>query len=157
MRTRISQGVRAPIEEVFAFFDEPANTLGSHPHAERVEIVDETLDGRRTYDVLMRSDTARWTQTVEQVLREPPTRLVTRGGSWSSDRRQWLLTVSTDRRFSADGEVTRVDVLIETRVERPLRRPLHAIRSWLGRGSARREYRRQLTHIAERIEARRPA
>jgi hypothetical protein len=105
----------------------------------------------------MRSDAAQWMQTVEQVLREPPTRLVTRGGSWTSDRRLWLLTVTTDRRFSADGETTRLDVLIETHLERPFRRPLHAIRSWLGRGSARREYRRQLAHVAERIETRRPA
>lgn len=85
MATSISPFVRALTEDVFAFFDDPSNTLEFHPHAERFEVIDEQPNGRRTYDVWMHSDTNEWMQTVEQVLREPPTRLVTRGGSWTTD------------------------------------------------------------------------
>jgi len=153
MATRISRFVRAPIEEVFAFFDEPSNTLDFNPHADRLEGMDQQPDGRRTYDVVMRSDTKEWMQTVEQVVREPPTRLVTRGGSWTTDRQKWLLTITTDRRFSIEGEGTRVDVAIESRLDRPLRRPLEAVRNWLWRGAARREFEHQLALMAKRIEA----
>lgn len=113
MTTRISRHVRAPIEDVFAFFDDLSYTLEFNPHAERIDVVHHKPDGRRTYDVVMRSDTNEWMQTVEQVLREPPTRLVTRGGSWTNDRRKWLLTIATDRRFSVDGDGTRIDITIE--------------------------------------------
>ena len=97
MALDISRLIRAPIEDVFSFFDDPSNTLEFNPHAERFEIIDQQPDGRRTYDVVMRSDANEWMQTVEQVLREPPTRLVTRGGSWTTDRQNWLLTITTDR------------------------------------------------------------
>ena len=157
MTTTISRLIRAPIDEVFAFFDDPSSTLEFNPHAERFEVVDQQPDGRRTYDVVMRSHAKEWMQTVEQVLREPPTRLVTRGGSWTSDRRKWLLTITTDRRFSVEGDGTRVDLTIDSRLDQPLRRPMHAVRDWIWRGAARREFEHQLALIAKRLEAPRPA
>ncbi|MBA2382839.1 MAG: hypothetical protein H0V73_12080 [Chloroflexi bacterium] len=90
---------------------------------------------------------------MEQVLREPPTRLVTRGRSWTTDRRSWLLTITTDRRFSVEGDGTRIDVTIESRLDQPLRRPLQAVRNWLWRGAAQQEFEHQLTLIAKRLEA----
>jgi uncharacterized protein YndB with AHSA1/START domain len=153
----ITRLVRAPIEEVFAFFDDPANTLEFNPHAERFDVIDHQPDGRRTYDVVMHSDTNDWMQTVEQVLREPPTRLVTRGGSWTTDRRSWLLTITTDRRFSVEGDGTRIDVTIESRLDQPLRRPLQAVRNWLWRGAAQQEFEHQLALIAKRLDAAHPA
>jgi hypothetical protein len=48
----------------------------------------------------------------ERVFSEPPTRLITRGGSWTVDRHRWLLTITTDRRFSEEGDGTRIDVTI---------------------------------------------
>jgi len=157
MTTRISQFVQAPINEVFSFFDDPGRTLEFNPHAGRLEVVDQQPDGRRTYDVVMHSDTNQWMQTVEQVLRNPPTRLVTRGGSWTIDRHHWLLTITTDRRFSEEGDGTRIDVTIESRLDQPLRRPLQALRNSLWRGAARREFEHQLALIANRLEAQRPA
>ena len=157
MVTRISRFIRASIDEVFSFFDDPGSTLESNPHAERFEVVEQQPDGRRTYDVVMHSDTNEWMQTVEQVLREPPTRLVTRGGSWTIDRNKWLLTITTDRRFSIEGDGTRVDVAIEAQLDQPLRRPLHALRNWLGRGATQLEFEHQLALIAKRIEAQRRA
>lgn len=153
MTTRISRHVRALIEDVFAFFDDLSHTLEFNPHAERIDVVHHKPDGRRTYDVVMRTDTNEWMQTVEQVLREPPTRLVTRGGSWTNDRRKWLLTIATDRRFSVDGDGTRIDITIESRLDQPLRRPLQAIRNWLWRGAAQRGFEHQLALIAKRLEA----
>ena len=158
MTTTLSRLIQAPIDEVFAFFDDPGSTLEFNPHAEQFEVVDQQPDGRRTYDVVMRSDAKEWMQTVEQVLREPPTRLVTRGGSWTSDRERWLLTITTDRRFSVEGDGTRVDVTIESKLDRPLRRPVQALRNWLWRGAASQEFEHQLALIAKRLETQhRPA
>jgi hypothetical protein len=157
MAIHISGLVRAPINEVFSFFDEPGNVVEFSPHAEGFEVVDQQPDGRRTYDVVMRSETSEWMQTVEQVLREPPTRLITRGGSWTTDRHKWLLTLTTDRRFSVEGDGTRVDVVIDPRLDQPLRRPLQAIRNWLWRGATRQEFEHQLALMAKRIEAQRRA
>lgn len=157
MKFEISRSIRAPIEEVFAYFDEPSSALEFSSHAERVETVDRRPDGRRTYDVRMRADAKEWRQTVEQVLREPPTRLVTRGGSWTTDRTEWLLTVTTDRRFEVEGDGTSVAATIETQLAQPLRRPLQAVRNWLYRGAAQREFETQLALIAKRIEAQRLA
>lgn len=157
MRFEVSRSIRAPIDQVFAYFDQPSSALEFSAHAERVETVDQRADGRRTYDVVMRADTREWRQTIEQVLREPPTRLVTRGGSWTTDRSRWLLMVTTDRRFQVEGDGTRVEATIETQLEQPLRRPLQAIRNWLYRGAARQEYEHQLALIAKRIEAGRQA
>ena len=86
-----------------------------------------------------------------------PTRLVTRGGSWTTDRTEWLLTVTTDRRFEVEGDGTRVAATIETQLAQPLRRPLQAVRNWLYRGAAQREFEHQLALIAKRIEAQRLA
>lgn len=91
-------------------------------------------------------------QTIEQFVCEPPTRLTTRGGSWTSDRTQWLLTVGTDRRFSIEEDGTRVDVTVESRLDYPFRRTLHSNRNWLHQGGARSEFEQQLDLIANRIE-----
>jgi uncharacterized protein YndB with AHSA1/START domain len=100
MDMRISRMIRAPIADVFAFFDDPSSVIEFSPHAVRLEGMEVRPDGRRTYDVVMHSKTNDWMQTVEQVLRQPPTRLVTRGGSWTADRNRWLVTLTTDRRLS---------------------------------------------------------
>jgi uncharacterized protein YndB with AHSA1/START domain len=155
MRFEVSRSIRAPIDEVFAYFDEPSSALEFSPHAERVEVVDQRPDGCRTYDVGMRADSREWTQTIEQVLREPPNRLVTRGGSWDTDRSNVGLRVITDRHLSAESDGTRVEATIEMQLDRPLRRPMQAVRNWLYRGAAQQEFEHQLALIAKRIEARR--
>jgi hypothetical protein len=152
MEIKLSRFISAPIDVVFAFFDDPANTLQVNEHAARYEVVDEQPDGRRTYDVTMRAGAREWMQTIEQVVREPHERLTTRGGSWTTDRRSWLLTVTTDRRFSSEDDGTRVDVNIDSRLDRPYRRPVQAIQNWLHRGAARAEFEDQLAVIAARIE-----
>ncbi len=72
MTTRISRYVRAPIGEVLASFEDPATMLEFSPHADRFDVTDQQPEGRRTYDVVMRSETDGWMQTLEQVRREPP-------------------------------------------------------------------------------------
>ena len=152
MAVNLSRLIRAPIGEVFAYFDNPANMVHVNEHAVHYEIVDVLPDGRRTYDVRMRAGAKEWVQTIEQVVREPHERLTTRGGSWTTDRRSWLLTVTTDRRFSTDGDGTRIDVIIDARLDRPYRRPVQAIQNWLHRGAARAEFEDQLAVIAAHIE-----
>jgi hypothetical protein len=148
----LSKVIHASIEDVFGFFDDPARTLEFNAHAVGLELVDVQPDGRRTFDVVMRSDAMEWMQTVEQVIRQQPTRLMTRGGSWTTDRRHWLLTVTTDRRFTTEGDGTRVDVTIESGLDNPFRRPLQAIRNWLQQGATRTEFEHQLELMARRIE-----
>ena len=157
MVMKLSRHIQAPIDQVFAFFDDPAKTLEFSPHAERFELTEEKSDGRRTYDVWIRSDARHWRQTVEQVLREPPSRLTSRGESWTSDRSRWLLRVTTDRCFTVEGDGTRVDVTAETQLAHPLRRPLDVIRNFLQRGAMQREFDHQLALIAKRIEAKHAA
>jgi hypothetical protein len=152
MEIKLSRFISAPIHVVFAYFDDPANTLQVNEHAVCYEVVDEQPDGRRTFDVTMRAGTEDWMQTVEQVVREPHSRLMTRGGSWTTDRRDWLLTVTTDRRLATEGDGTHVDVTIESTLNRPFRRPFQTIRNWLQRGATRAEYEYQLEAIADRIE-----
>jgi hypothetical protein len=152
MAIHLSKVIRAPIHEVFAFFDDPIKMLEFNEHAVHFDVVDAQPDGRRTFDVVMRAGAKQWTHTIEQVVREPPTRLLTRGGSWTTDRGQWLLRVTTDRRFSAEGDGTRVDATIETNVDDPVHHPFGAILNWVQQGAARAEFERQLDAITARIE-----
>jgi hypothetical protein len=152
MAIHLRKVIRAPIDEVFEFFDDPLKMLEFNEHAVHFDVVDAQPDGRRTFDVVMRAGAKQWMQTVEQVVREPPTRLLTRGGSWTTDRRQWLLTVTTDRYFSADGDGTDLDATVETNVDHPFHHPLRAILNWVQQGAARAEFERQLDAIATRIE-----
>jgi hypothetical protein len=158
MAISLSEFVHAPIEDVFGFFDDFAKTMEFNVHAVRFEVVDAQPDGRRTIDVVMRAGRREWIQTIEQVVREPSTRLVTRGGTWTTDRHSWLLTLTTDRRFTTEADGTRVDVILESRLDHPHRRPFHVLINWLRRGATRREFEHQLKLIVARIEGeQRPA
>lgn len=53
----LSKFIRAPVDEVFAFFDDPANTMTVNEHAVRFRIVDTEPDGRRTFEIVMRAGT----------------------------------------------------------------------------------------------------
>ncbi len=150
---QVSQTIEAPIERVFAFFDDPANTVAVSPHAQRFEVIAVTADGRRTYDIWIRSVDKEWMQTVEQVLREPGSRLVTRGWSWTNDRSKAALRITTDRQFSEAGRGTRVFATIDAHVDQPLRHPVPWLRNTLARGYAQAEFEHQLAVIAKRIEA----
>jgi hypothetical protein len=148
----LSKLIHAPIEDVFGFFDDQAKTMEFNAHAVDLEVMDVQPDGRRTFDIVMSSDAMDWMQTVEQVVRERPTRLVTRGGSWTTDRRHWVLTFTVDRRFTTEAHGTRVDVTIDTHLDRPYLRPLQAIRNWLHQGATQTEFEHQLVFMARRIE-----
>jgi len=152
MAIKLTKVIRAPVDDVFAFFDDLAKTLEFNRHAVDFEVVESLPDSRRTFDVVMRSGAKEWMQTVTQVIREPPARLVTRGGSWNTDRSKWLLTITTDRRFKTEGAGTRVDVTIDAHLDRPFRRPIRAIANWLHRGATRAEFEHQLDFMARRIE-----
>lgn len=153
-RIHLNAHLPAPIDEAFDFFDDPDNTFEFNEHAERVEVLVTQPDGRRTIDVAMKAGRKTWMATVEQVVREPPARLMTRGGTWTTDRDHLMLTVTTDRRFSVEGDGTRVDVTIESRLHRPLRRPFWAVLGWLQRGVAQREFEHQLSQAAQRLAGR---
>ena len=153
-RIHLKAYVPAPIEEVFDFFDDPDNTLEFNQHAERFEVVEVQSDGRRTIDVVMKAGRKTWMQTFEEVVREPPTRLTTQGGTWTTQRDQLELSATTDRRFSVDGDGTRVDVTVDLRLQRPLQRPFWAVLGWLQRGAAQREFERQLSQVAQRLARR---
>jgi hypothetical protein len=123
MRTELSAVVPAPIEEVFDFLDDPANTirLNEHvvSHLERSDIVETLPDGRRTVDLHMRRGNQAWVQTIRQVIRERPGRLVSEGGTWTTDRNDLVLAIRTDRRLASVPSGTRLDVTIEGETGRP--------------------------------------
>jgi uncharacterized protein YndB with AHSA1/START domain len=148
-RIRLSVFITAPIDEVFAFLDDPDNVAEFSEHAERVEIVDVKPDGRRTVDILMRWGRKSWHQTIEQVVREPPTRLATRGGTWTEPGK-YVMTVEVDRRLSVERDGTRVDMNWDFRTHRRF----HAVFDWLQRDAATREWQHQLSLMAERLAAR---
>ncbi len=154
MTIHLSKLILAPVEDVFTFFDDQANTMEFNAHAVSLEVVDVQPDGRRTVDIAMKSDALEWIQTVEQVIREPPTRLLTRGGSWTTERGNWILTVTTDRRFTPEGDGTRLEITIDGRLDHPFLRPAQAIRNRLRERATRTEFEHQLEFMARRIEGR---
>jgi hypothetical protein len=154
MKVSLSAVIAVPIDEVFAYFDDPRNTLEFTSHAKSFDIVTVEPDGRRTIDVHMRSGAKTWTQTIEQVVRDPPTRLATRGWTWTTDRNPVGLSVTTDRRFLPEGDGARLDVTVEYVLEQPMRRPFWALVNRLQEGGVRLELEQQLRLMAGLIEAR---
>jgi hypothetical protein len=146
----VSGLIPAPIDEVFAFFDDPDNTLEFNDHAESFTLVEVQPDGRRTIDIAMRSGSASWVQTYEQVIREPPVRLVTEGHTWTTDRDRPTLALVTDRRLSAEGDGTRLSVTVGVRTPG---RPVQSVLNWIRRGAFKAELEHQLSAIAERFAA----
>jgi uncharacterized protein YndB with AHSA1/START domain len=153
MRFEVGRSIAAPIENVFAFFDDPHNTIAYSPHARRVKVIETRADGCRTYDVWMQGHDKAWMQTVEQVLREPPRRLVNRSWSWSDDRSKRVLSITSDRQFSEDVGNTFARVWIDVSLVQPLRRPFDAARNLIFRGATQLEFEHQLDVIGKRIEA----
>ena len=153
-RTHLSTYVPAPIDEVFDFFDDPDNTLEFSEHAENMTVVDVQGDGRRTTDVLMKAGRKTWMQTVEQVVRQRPTRLTTRGGTWTTDRERFLLAVTTDLRFSAAEGGTQIDLTSEFRLQRPWRHPFWALLNRLQQGATKRNLEYRMSLVTERIASR---
>jgi uncharacterized protein YndB with AHSA1/START domain len=152
MAIELSRLIRAPIDEVFAFFDDPANTMRFNEHFMRYEVIDEQPDGRRVFDLFLGAGERRWVQTIGQVLREPPTRLVTRSGTWESAGDPWALTLVTDRRFSKHVDGTRLDMAVSYRLTEPWRHPVKVAQNWFQRGAVRLEYERQLDAMVRMIE-----
>jgi len=148
--------VPAPIDEVFDFLDEPANMLGlgghAAEHAAGIEVVDADPDGRRTFDLRMRAGRREWTQTVRQVIRERPTRLVTEGWTWLDDRNDPYLAVTNDRRLRVEDGATRVDVNIRYELRR--RSLIGSALNWLQRGHVRTELEHTLHFLAEHFASR---
>jgi uncharacterized protein YndB with AHSA1/START domain len=151
MRIELTGVVPASIEDVFDFLDDAANVikLGGHAagHVAGIEVVDSKPDGRRTVDIRMRAGDREWVQTIEQVVRERPTRLVTRGGTWQESRDAVILAITTERRLSPGPDGTIVTLMVDYEPGRQSR--VQAARVWLQRGATRRELEHQLDLLAK--------
>lgn len=156
MRVQLAGVIPAPIEDVFDFLDDPANAirLSEHAadHAAGMEVVDSKPDGRRTVDIRMRAGNREWVQTIEQTVRERPTRLVTRGGTWEESRDAIVLAVTTDRRLSARPDGTHLTLTVDFEPGSPSL--VQGARLWLQRGATRRELEHQLYSLAEHFASR---
>ena len=155
MRNSASVLVPAPIEAVFDFLDDPANTLrlGGHAaeHVASVVVVAEQ-DGRRTFDLKMQAGPKTWSQTVQQTVRDRPARLDTHGWTWVSDRNDPYLQVTTERTLTREAEGTRVSTTVTyTPRKRPL---LGKILGFLQRGQTQLELEHQLHFLAEHFASR---
>jgi uncharacterized protein YndB with AHSA1/START domain len=159
MRARLVMFIAAPIEDVFAFFDDPRNSIQFVDHAksdvERWEVTEVRPDGRRVFDARMRAGVRTWVQTIDQEVREPPTRLATRSWTWAKDRNDRLQTMTTDRTFHEQNGGTRLDVGVDFRIDNPWRHPLGVVmnRLWRQRAAAI-QLEHSLHFIAEHLEAR---
>ena len=155
MKIRASVLVLGAIEDVFDFLDDPANTmmLGGHAaeHARGfTQVTGE--DGRRTFDIKMQAGGRAWTQTIQQVIRERPSRHVWEAWTWDDDRTEPHLRVTVDRMLTAEQDGTRLSTAIEyTPAKRPL---LGKLLGWLQRGQTQTELDHQLHFLAERFAAR---
>jgi carbon monoxide dehydrogenase subunit G len=161
MRFEVSADIPAPVEEVFDFLDDPANALKLNEHAADhvvgFDIVDTAPDGRRTVDVRMQAGRRAWIQTIEQVVRERPSRLVTRGWTWTERRDEPLMVVMNDRRLAEAASATRLTITADYELRKA---PLTArIMARLQRGATRLELVNGLhlliDHFASRGEAER--
>src|SRR5690349_1683478 len=146
MRFDLGVFVPGPIDEVFDFLDDPANTVGLGGHAaEHVRSITEIAaddQGRRTFDIKMQAGPRSWMQTVQQVVRDRPTRLVTRGWTWVTDREDAALRVTTERRLQTEGDGTRLSLTID--FEPQQLRPFARVLNLLQRGHTRLELEHQL-------------
>jgi len=153
MKIGIVREINAPIEAVFAFLDNPENAVGINPHVVHIEVIERSPDGRQMVDAHLSSpEGLSWAQTIDQVVRQPPSRLMTRAWTWKDDRRHRFLVIETDRHLSSTGERTRLEVTIEGSIDKPFRHPLRVLQSWFHRGTAQREFERQYDIVVERIE-----
>src|SRR5258706_16435080 len=156
MQLTVSVAVPAAIDDVFDFLDDPASmlTVGGHAaeHSQGIDLVGTQPDGRRTFDIRMRAGSREWVQSVEQVLRERPTRLVTRGWTWTENRNDPYLSVTTDRQLTSESGGTRVAMTVQYE---PHKRSLLAFAvNWLQRDRTRIELEHQLHFLAEHFAAR---
>jgi uncharacterized protein YndB with AHSA1/START domain len=151
MRIELTGVIPAPIEDVFDFLDDPANAvrLSEHAadHAAGIEVIDSKPDGRRTVDIRMRAGNREWVQTIEQIVRERPTRLVTRGGTWQESQDAVVLAVTTDRRLSTGPDGTHLTLTVDYEPGRPSL--VQSARLWLQRGATRLELEHQLYSLTE--------
>ncbi|HEX9549852.1 MAG TPA: SRPBCC family protein [Candidatus Limnocylindrales bacterium] len=161
MRFEVSADIPAPVEEVFDFPGDQANALKLNEraadHVVGFDIVDTAPDGRRTVDVRMQAGKRAWIQTIEQVVRERPSRLVTRGWTWTERRDEPLMVVMNDRRLAEAASATRLTITADYELRKA---PLTArIMARLQRGATRLELVNGLhlliDHFASRGEAER--
>ena len=122
MRVEVSADIPATVEAVFDFLADPANALklSEHAadHAVGLEMGDATPDGRRTFDIRMRAGDRAWVQTIQQLVRERPSRLVTRGWTWTDSRDDPVMEVTTDRRLAPTPSGTRIEMAVDYQVRK---------------------------------------
>ena len=159
MRAEFGVFVAVPIEEAFAFFDDPVRTLEfqeqAKAHFQRADVIEVQPDGRRTIDLFMRAGTRQWVQTIVQEVRQPPTRQVGRSYTWTNDRSRHLSSLSTDRRFATEPGGTRINLVVEFNVERQRLRPVALLLNQLwGNRAFQVQQEHALHFIAEYLEER---
>jgi len=141
--------IPAPVDDVFAFFDDLDNVLEFNPLAERITSIERLPDGRLRCDVQMRAGNGQeFTVRYEQTERQPPIRIVTKahGPSW---------TAVNERRFVQEGSGTRLTVRTTVQYRR---RFLGTLVAWLRGDLTRTQLELDAVLMAqrERITARHP-
>ena len=130
-RVRARVDIAAPVDEVFAFFDDLAHAAVLVPQLAAIRHVEPRPDGGRAVDYATRGrDGALRTARSEHVVYEPPRRTVTRNV-------QAGVTTTMTREFVPTGAGTRVEARLEWEV------PVRYVGSIIG-APLRRPYRRAL-------------
>jgi uncharacterized protein YndB with AHSA1/START domain len=125
---KMSFSIAAPIDEVFAFFDDPVRLLQFQEHAkdhfQRAEVVEVRPDGRRMWDLHMKAGPRTWVQTIDQTVRQEPIRQSAESWTWTTRREERWLTMTSDRHFSSEGGRTKLELTTASRLDNPWRHPL---------------------------------
>lgn len=155
MRHRVGVFISAPIEVVFAFYDDPANVarLRDDPELVRSDVREVRPDGSRTFDLTFRDAHSQWVQTYIQDVREAPYRHVIRAWTWTADRAKPIAAQRTERRLVAVGLGTRVELDAEMHYPDPWRHLPEVVSAWLwGYAAARSDLEHSLHRAAEHLE-----
>jgi uncharacterized protein YndB with AHSA1/START domain len=104
-----SAWIPAPVEDVFAFFDDPDSILEFFPGDPRIKVFGRSPDGRLSYELTCTGRKGKeFRMTGRQLIREPPSRIVTES---VGPRFKGI----SERTLSPQGEGTRVTITARTR------------------------------------------
>ena len=149
-RVRGTVTIRAPIEDVFAFFDDPRRAAELEPGTAEVEAVEPLPNGGHRVRTRMRGRGGRLCEAVtEDIERVPFERSVTRTEMDG-------VRMTNTRRFSPTADGTRLDLEIEYSVHLPWPQKVFVpVIEFQWRRPSRRNIRRALARVKEMLEARR--
>ena len=147
-RVRQSVSIRAPVEAVFAYLDDPKNGLALVPNLVEVKEVVPLQNGGQRIHFVSLGRGGKPCEWVSEHLERIPDRLVVVRSSTEG------VVTTARRRFEPTAEGTRLTGEVEYRIEVPWpQKALRFLMEFQWRRPARKELRRVLEAVKARIES----